>query len=39
MTQRDALESRLDLVDLREQQFRAAIRAYAALGGGAPEAG
>lgn len=38
MTQRDALESRLDLVDLREQQFRAAIRAYAALGGGAPEA-
>ena len=39
MTQRDALESRLDLVDLREQQFRAAIRAYAALGGGAPGAG
>ena len=38
MTQRDALESRLDLVDLREQQFRAAIRAYAALGGGTPEA-
>jgi NodT family efflux transporter outer membrane factor (OMF) lipoprotein len=39
MTQRDALESRLDLVDLREQQFRAAIRAYAALGGGTPGAG
>jgi NodT family efflux transporter outer membrane factor (OMF) lipoprotein len=36
MTQRDALESRLDLIDLREQQFQAAIRAYAALGGGAP---
>ncbi|MBZ4191860.1 TolC family protein [Niabella beijingensis] len=34
MTQRDALESRLDLVETREQQFSAVTHIYRALGGG-----
>jgi len=34
MTQRDALESRLELVETREQQFSAVTHIYRALGGG-----
>ena len=34
LTQRDALESKLDLVELKQQQAIALVRAYRALGGG-----
>ncbi|MFO0688604.1 MAG: TolC family protein [Myxococcota bacterium] len=34
LTQRDALESRIELVDLKQQQANALVRAYRALGGG-----
>jgi multidrug efflux system outer membrane protein len=34
LTQRDALESRLELVELRQQQFSAIVNMYQALGGG-----
>jgi outer membrane protein TolC len=33
-TQRDALESRMELVELRQQQLSAQVRLYQALGGG-----
>ncbi|MBU6300091.1 MAG: TolC family protein [Verrucomicrobia bacterium] len=33
-TQRDALESRMDLVELKQQQLSAYVKAYRALGGG-----
>ena len=36
LTQREALESRMELVELRQQQLDARVRAYQALGGGAP---
>ncbi len=34
LTQRDALESRLELIELRQQQFTALVGVYQALGGG-----
>lgn len=34
LTQRDALESRIELVDLKQQQIDARVKAYRALGGG-----
>ncbi len=34
MTQRDALESRLELVETKKEQFTASIKLYTALGGG-----
>ncbi|TXI80392.1 MAG: TolC family protein, partial [Crocinitomicaceae bacterium] len=34
MTQRDALESRLDLIETKTEQLRATIQLYKALGGG-----
>ncbi len=34
MTQRDALESKLELVEAKKQQFNAATNVYRALGGG-----
>jgi len=34
LTQRDALESRIELVDLKQQQINARVKAYRALGGG-----
>ncbi|MEE4185729.1 MAG: efflux transporter outer membrane subunit [Gammaproteobacteria bacterium] len=34
LTQRDALESRMELVELRQQQFSALVNMYQALGGG-----
>lgn len=34
LTQRDALESRMELVELKQQQASAVVRAYRALGGG-----
>jgi multidrug efflux system outer membrane protein len=34
MTQRDALEARMDLVELKQQQLGAFVKAYKALGGG-----
>lgn len=34
LTQRDALEARVDLVELKQQQLAAFIKAYKALGGG-----
>jgi len=34
LTQRDALESRIELVDLKQQQVDARVKAYRALGGG-----
>lgn len=38
-TQRDALEARVDLVELKQQQLGAFIKAYKALGGGYTRAG
>jgi outer membrane protein TolC len=35
LTQREALESRIELVELRQQQLDARVTAYQALGGGA----
>jgi outer membrane protein TolC len=34
MTQRDALEARMDLVELKQKQIAAFVKAYKALGGG-----
>lgn len=34
LTQRDALESKMDLVELKQQQLSAFVKAYKALGGG-----
>lgn len=34
LTQRDALEARLDLIELKQRQLAAFVRAYKALGGG-----
>jgi outer membrane protein, multidrug efflux system len=34
LTQRDALEARIDLVELKQQQLNAFVKAYKALGGG-----
>lgn len=34
LTQRDALEARIDLVELKQQQLNASVKAYKALGGG-----
>ena len=34
MTQRDALEARIDLVELKQQQLGAFVKTYKALGGG-----
>jgi multidrug efflux system outer membrane protein len=34
MTQRDALESRFDLVDTKKEQMNARVNLYRALGGG-----
>lgn len=34
LTQREALESRIELVELRQQQLDARVMAYQALGGG-----
>jgi outer membrane protein, multidrug efflux system len=36
LTQREALESRIELVELRQQQLDARVSAYQALGGGSP---
>jgi multidrug efflux system outer membrane protein len=36
LTQREALESRMELVELRQQQLDARVSAYQALGGGVP---
>lgn len=33
-TQRDALESKMDLIELKQQQLSASVKAYKALGGG-----
>ena len=33
-TQRDALEAKVDLVELKQQQLNAFVKAYKALGGG-----
>ena len=34
MTQRDAISSKLELVEAKKQQFNAAINVYKSLGGG-----
>lgn len=39
LTQREALEARVELVELRQAQLMAAIKAYKALGGGVPGPG
>ncbi|HEY1080680.1 MAG TPA: hypothetical protein VGE29_00355, partial [Prosthecobacter sp.] len=40
LTQRDALEAKIDLVELKQQQLSAFVKAYKALGGGAaPDGG
>ncbi|MFM8879467.1 MAG: hypothetical protein ACKOKG_10105, partial [Verrucomicrobiota bacterium] len=37
LTQREALEARVELVEMRQSQLMAAVKAYKALGGGTPE--
>lgn len=37
LTQREALEARVDLVEMRQAQLMAAVKAFKAIGGGAPE--
>ncbi|MFM7805062.1 MAG: hypothetical protein ACKPGK_11275, partial [Verrucomicrobiota bacterium] len=36
LTQREALDARVDLVEMRQAQLMAAVKAFRALGGGAP---
>ena len=37
LTQREALESRVELVEMKQTQLMAAVKAYKALGGGVPD--
>ena len=37
LTQREALDARVDLVEMRQTQLMAAVKAFRALGGGAPD--
>ncbi len=39
LTQRDALESKIDLIELKQQQLAAYVKAYKALGGGSERKG